>query len=173
MNHTLRNAMLALVAASFVAICTTYADAARYQAETKYGRAADNKIFAQILVSNMKANNPELLAMGLHAVVPGTKEQKIIACTDDSIGKPDSSGDIEVTTLGKTVIISNTLGEAKRYKILTPLKDVHGATIGMAVFSFKRDENIDMVKALAIGLAFVDQLAARIQSLPDLFQSTE
>jgi hypothetical protein len=161
------------VAVCRIAVSAMNADPAAVRPTPKFGKAAENKIYAQVLVNEMKAHNPELLAMGLHAVAPGTKDEKMIACTDDSIGKTDSASDLEVPSLGKTVIVPGALGEAKRYKILTPLKDAHGNTVGLVVFSLIRNENVDMLKALAIGLALSDELSARIETLAGLFRPAE
>src|SRR3954463_15823522 len=60
----------------------------------KYGRAADNHIRAQQLVTEIMAANPGLVAAGLHCVPPGGDKQVIIASTLDVIGKPSDPEDI-------------------------------------------------------------------------------
>jgi hypothetical protein len=171
--HRLTNHRFALFLASLLAVNGRAAVASPAKAPPHYGSASENHVFAQILVNELKAGNPELLAMGLHAIPPGSKDEKMIASTDDSIGKLDSAADREVPASGKIVIAPGVLGGIKRYKVLLPLKDAHGNTIGLAVYSIRRDESIGPIKALAVSLAFNDQVGSRVPELAALFKPTQ
>src|SRR5437870_1528065 len=76
-----------------------------------WGKAADNKIFAQTLINEALAGNPNLYTATLHAVAPGAKGAKdympqgyftMIAGNFNRMGKKDSPEDIEVATENKT-----------------------------------------------------------------------
>ena len=44
-----------------------------------WGKAADNKIYAQQLVNELMAKYPELVVVGLHLTAPGAKAETMIA----------------------------------------------------------------------------------------------
>src|SRR4051794_3482185 len=72
-----------------------------------WGKAADNRILAQRLVNEQMAKHADLLVFGLHAIAPGAKEQTMIACNLDRIGKKDDDDDVAVVTERKIILVPN------------------------------------------------------------------
>jgi hypothetical protein len=133
-------------------------------------KAADNKIFAQKLVNEVMAANPDLMAIGLHAIPPGGTNQVVIAQTDDIIGKKDSAGDLEVTNLDQAKIYPATLGGKPRMKVMIAWHDGAGRKIGLAVLSFKPGEGVTALSAHIKAAKILDGLAVKIPNLAALFQ---
>ncbi len=136
------------------------------------GKAADNKIYAQALVNGLMARHPELVVVGLHAIAPGTKEEKMIATNLDRIGKKDDDDDIAVATERKTICAPN-LTDPHKFEVQVPMHDTSGAVIGAIGFVFKYNAGDDEVKLHAKAVAMRDALAKRIASLADLFKTAD
>jgi hypothetical protein len=133
----------------------------------KYGLAADNKIFAQALVTKIMAANPTLLTAGMHCVPPGGDAQKIIASTLNVIGKPSDPPDVEVGAQGFTHLNPNL--KIPKLGVMLPLHDKSGKIIGALALAFKYREGEDQVKYLAEATAIRDRVATEIPRLADLF----
>lgn len=130
----------------------------------KYVRAADNHIYAQKLVTEIMAVNPELLSAGLHCVPPGGDKQAIIASTLNVIGKPSDPEDI---LHGSTIISPSA--KAPKLGIMLPLHDRTGKEIGSLALQFKYQPGDDQIKAFATATAIRNHVAAQIPKLADLF----
>lgn len=106
-------------------------------AEPVLGKAAENKIHAQVLVNQQAAKpaNKDLAILGLHAVPPEGGEQRMIACNLDRIGKADSEDDKIVFRQQKTFVFAK-LSQPGVFEVMTPIKDATGNVIGMAVFVY-------------------------------------
>jgi hypothetical protein len=137
------------------------ADAARYRL------AADNHIYAQQLVAEIMAANPNLLTAGVHCVPPDSDRQSIIASTLNVIGKPSDPEDI---LRGSTTISPNL--KVPKLGIMLPLHDRSGKEIGSLGLAFKYQAGEDQVKYLAEATAIRDRVAQRIPTLADLFNPT-
>ncbi|MDB6168399.1 MAG: Pyrrolo-quinoline quinone beta-propeller repeat-containing protein [Verrucomicrobia bacterium] len=135
-------------------------------------KAADNRIFAQKLVNDIMAANPELMAIGLHAIPPGGKDQVVIAQTDDIIGKKDSAGDLDVTHQDQVKIYPSTLGGKPRMKVMIAWHDGGGRKIGLAVLSFKPGEGVTALSAHIKAARILEDLGAKVPNLEALFQPT-
>jgi hypothetical protein len=133
----------------------------------KYGLAADNKIFAQALVTKIMAANPTLLTAGMHCTPPGGEAQKIIASTLNVIGKPSDPEDVQVGREGVTHVFPNL--KVPKLGIMLPLHDRSGQAIGALALAFKYREGEDQVKYFAEATAIRDRVAKEIPTLADLF----
>lgn len=141
--------------------------ASRSAEAPNYGHAGDNHIFAQQLVREIMAANPDLLAAGLHCVPPGGGRQAIIASTLNVIGKLSDPEDV---LHGGTTLMPSPKGP--KLGIMLPLHDRTGKEIGSLALQFKYPAGADQVKCLATATAIRDQVATRIPALADLFAPT-
>ncbi len=138
-----------------------------------WGKAADNKIYAQQLVNRTMAAHPELLVIGMHATKPGTTGQRMIASNLDRIGKHDDDDDIGVATEHKTICAPN-LKETFKFEVLMPLKVASGQVLTAAIgFVFKYKAGDDEVKMHAKAVAIRDDLAKQTPSFEALFAPVE
>lgn len=145
----------------------TLGSTALHAADNKYGLAADNRIRAQTLVTEIMAANPELLTAGMHCVPPGGQAQTIIASTLNVIGKPSDPPDVDVGTHGETIISPNL--KIPKLGIMLPLRDRAGKEIGALALAFKFPAGADQVACFAKAKAIRDQVAKKIPALSDLF----
>jgi hypothetical protein len=141
-----------------------------FGADPVLGKPADNKIFAQKLVNGLMAKYPELVVVGLHATVPGAKDETMIATNLDRVGKVDDDDDIAVATEHKTILAPN-MKDPTKFEVQVPLKDTAGNFIGAAaglVFKYKAgDDEVQLhIKALKIR----DELAAKTPDLAALLK---
>jgi len=139
-------------------------------ADPSWGKAADNKIYAQTLVNDVMANHPELVVFGVHATAPGSKDEALIACNLDRIGKKDDDDDIAVATEGKMIMAPN-LKDPNKFEVQLPLLDVQGRVVGSTGFVFKYHAGQDVVKLLKRALSIREDLAKKISDQKTLFQT--
>jgi hypothetical protein len=144
--------------------------AAAPSAEPTYGKAADNKIYAQQLVKELVARNPDLGGAGLHAIPPGGKDYEIIAQLRDLIGKKSSADDVDVINRDATKIYPFVIDGSPRFSALAPLRDRAGNIIGLAVLSFHRRPGVDKLTVHTRLEAMLAELAARIPDQAALFK---
>ncbi|MDB6093484.1 MAG: hypothetical protein JWM32_1046 [Verrucomicrobia bacterium] len=137
-----------------------------------YGKAADNKIYAQQLAIETVAANPDLGGIGFHAVAPGSRDYTIIAQLRDLIGKRSSPADMEVIKRDQTLIYPGPIEGSPRIASLNPLRDSSGRIIGMVVFSFKQGPGVDKLSVHVRSVALVNQLAEKIPDAAALFNPT-
>jgi hypothetical protein len=137
------------------------------RAADKYGLAADNKIYAQTLIKQIMAANPDLFSAGMHCVPPGGDAQAIIASTLNVIGKRSDPPDVEVGTQDETIISPNL--KVPKLGIMMPLHDRSGKEIGAFALAFKYHAGEDQVKFLAAATAIRDRVAQQIPALAALF----
>lgn len=140
--------------------------ASRAIAAGPYGLAAENRIYAQVLVNQLKSKNPDLISVGMHCTPPGSRIQTIIASTLNVIGKPSDSPDIGVGLRGETIISPNL--KIPKLGIMMPLRDSSGREIGALALAFKFQARGDQVALLGKATAIRDQVATQIASLADL-----
>jgi hypothetical protein len=157
---TIATAML--VALTFSRMTSAVADAA-------LGKAADNAIYAQMLVNECVATHPELVVVGMHAVKPGAKESTMIAANLDRIGKRDDEDDLAVARERKTILAPN-LKDPTRFEVAVPLRDASGKVIGSLSTVFKYGAGDDEVKMHATAVAIRDDLAKKTPNLAALFK---
>ena len=130
------------------------------------GKAADNAIYAQALVNQTMAANPDLVVVGLHAILPGASNETMFASNLDRIGKKDDD-DIAVATERKTILAPN-LKDPGRFEVQVPMKDAGGDIIGAIGLVFKYHAGDDEVRLHVRALAIRDALARQIPSLADM-----
>jgi hypothetical protein len=137
-----------------------------------WGKAADNHIFAQTLVTKVMSEYPELLVVGLHAVKPGAKGETMIATNLDRIGKVDDDDDIAVANEHKTICAPN-LTDPHKFEVQVPLKDSAGNFLGASAgFVFKYTLGDDEVALHAKALAIRDEIAKATPNLEALLAPT-
>jgi hypothetical protein len=137
--------------------------------DPSWKKAADNKIFAQTLADDALKSHSDLFVVGIHSNLPGTKDERMIACTLDRVGKVDDDDDKAGAVDGKTVLAPNQT-EPNKFEILMPLKDKAGDRIGAVAFVFKYKQGDDEVKLLAKATKIRDGFAAKLNSGDDLFK---
>ena len=87
---------------------------------------------AQALVESIVAQNHDITLLGVHTMVPGTKDNVIVACNDHGrLGKPSSKGDMAL--IGKPKIVVAKLPAKKVYEVSMSLSDAQGKAVGMFV----------------------------------------
>jgi len=155
---------LSLLAAGFTP------QAAVPSAPPAYGKAADNKIYAQQLVSELVARNPDLGGAGLHAIPPGGTDYEIVAQLRDLIGKKSSADDLDVINRDATKIYPFVIDGSPRFSALAPLRDRAGNVIGLAVLSFHRRPGVDKLTVHTRLEAILAELATRIPDRSALFR---
>lgn len=164
MKNSLRLAVLLLTISSVCLVALRAQDAAA----ANWGKAADNKIYAQKLVNELMAKNPDLLVVGFHAIKPGEKDQKMIATNLDRVGKDDDDDDKAVVIERKTICVPNAK-EANKFEVQVPMKDATGAIIGAYGFVFQYRAGDDEVEMHRKAIVLRDGLAKKIPNLAALF----
>lgn len=134
-----------------------------------YGKAADNKIYAQQLVNEMMAENPDLGGAGIHAIPPGKKAYEIVAQTRDLIGKKSSEDDTEVIDRDAVKVYPFVVLGSPRFSALATVKDSSGNIVGMAALSFKRVPGVTLLTVHARVQTMMIQLSAKIPNQAALF----
>jgi len=162
-KHPLPSALLASAAALIAAI--------PLRAAEPMGKAADNHIFAQTLVNDTMAQNPDLVILGLHGIAPGAKEETMLASTLDRIGEKDDDEDL-VVVKEQEIVLARSLTEPWKFKVHLPLKDASGKIVGLAAVIFKYQEGKDETYYCGRALAVRDSIAKRMPSFEDLFKPT-
>lgn len=136
-----------------------------------YGKAADNKIYAQQLVNEVMAAYPELGSIGFHVIPPGQKEYEIVAQQLDLIGKKSSADDLEVIERDAVKIYPWVIQGMPRFSALAALRDRSGTIIGMAALSFKRGQpGIDKLTVHTRLVAILSEVALKIPNREALFR---
>ncbi|PYQ51078.1 MAG: hypothetical protein DMF78_14115 [Acidobacteria bacterium] len=139
------------------------------RAEERYGKAADNRIYAQSLVNEILAHHRNLLWAGMHGVAPGSEEHTIIASTLDVIGKKDEDSDVLVATEGRSTLVPNL--EQSKLGVMLPLRDASGHRIGALALAFKYPSpDASEARLFLKATAIRDRVARRIQAVSDLFR---
>ena len=174
MSHP-RAFLAALVTAALLAgTAPLSAQPAIAPAEPPLGKAADNRIYAQQLVNDLLAANSDLLAVGLHAIPPGSTEYVIVAHLRDLIGKKDSEVDVEMIKNEQTVIGAETTGytTTPRMVVHETLRDSQGRSIGLAVLSFRLAPDTTKLSAHVRSDALLQALSHKIPDAAALFRPT-
>jgi hypothetical protein len=156
-------AVLAVIAACVVL------SPAGVRAEERYGRAADNRIYAQSLVNDILAHDRDLLWAGMHGVAPGSDQHTIIASTLDVIGKKDEDSDVLVATEGRSNLVPNL--KQQKLGVMLPLRDASGQRIGALALAFKYPSaDVNEARLFLKATAIRDRVAKRIPAFSDLFR---
>lgn len=139
--------------------------------DPSWRKAADNHIFAQQLVNDELRRSSDLLVIGIHADLPGTKDERMIACNLGRVGKVDDDDDKAGAIDGKTVLAPNP-EDPGRFEILIPLHDKAGDRIGAIGLVFKYHAGESLVHLLKRAIEVRDGFARRLNSADDLFRPT-
>ena len=166
-----RFSALSAIAAASLCLGASSLRADEAPTDPSWRKAADNHIFAQTLVNDTMAANPDLVVIGLHAVAPGAKDETMIATNLDRVGKKDDDDDVAVATERKTILAPN-LKDSSRFEVQVPLKDSSGAIVGAIGLVFKYHAGDDEVALHVKALAIRDNIAKQVSGLADLFKPT-
>ncbi|GAA4504665.1 hypothetical protein [Gluconacetobacter tumulicola] len=124
---------------------------------------------AQTLVQQIAMRHDDMVLLGVHATVPGSKNNVIIACNDQArIGKPSSKGDLAL--IGKPKIMVARLPQKNVYEVAMTLNDAQGRTVGMMVDQMRLNAVPDEVEALRRALEVRSELEKNIPSEGALFE---
>ncbi|MDD3180564.1 MAG: hypothetical protein PHQ04_09455 [Opitutaceae bacterium] len=137
--------------------------------DSGWTKAADNRIYAQSLVNEAMAKNPDLVVIGIHASRPGSDDQRMVATNLDRVGKEDDEDDKSAARLNKTVLVPNPT-DPTRFEVLMPMEDSSGNVIGAAGFVFKYRKGDDQVKLLIKATSLRNEFAKKIKTKADLFK---
>jgi len=143
--------------------------AADEPSDPSWRKAADNHIFAQQLVNDELSKSPDLIVIGVHADLPGTKDERMIASNLDRIGKRDDDDDKAGAIDGKTVLAPN-LTEPGKFEILIPMLDKSGDIIGAIGLVFKYQKGDSQLALLKRATEIRDEFAQQLDSAADLFR---
>ena len=143
----------------FMATCTS-----RLWAQEQDGK----KSFGQRLVDHVAAKHrPQLIYLGLHGVIPHSKNSVIFASTDSGkIGKKSSCADLHVVEKGIPVMEM----KGKSTTVLERLLDSSGHTVGLIVVGFDFTEGQE-AQAAKLGKEIGEELAQQIPSKSKLFET--
>jgi hypothetical protein len=86
------------------------------------------KIYAQYLVDEVAAKNPDLLIIAMHVTPPKATENIIIASNIGRIGKVGDEDDMRIINTGKTNL--EVSEDGGRFEVALVLQDISGQTIG-------------------------------------------
>jgi hypothetical protein len=165
-----------------LALCSMGAVSAEAQAfnpptHAPWGAPADNKILAQKLVNELMRANPDIYSLGLHAVPPGSTAkpgdlgQIMVAQTFQRIGAPDGGADLDVVKLDQVRIYPAEQDGKKLMRVMVPLRDGHGAIIGLTVILFNMSPSMTPVTAHRRTNEILARLAAKLPDQASLFTS--
>jgi len=139
---------------------------------TPEGKAANNHIFAQQVVNEIMADNPDILAFALHSSLPGEKPgtpaQFCVASSMDLIGLKDEPGDVAVAAKDQLNIGLAPLGKITRLKVAVAFRSAAGQILGFCMISFP--SKVDKLTAHARTLAILEILARKFPDQASLFK---
>jgi YVTN family beta-propeller protein len=141
-----------------------------YFNNTAIGSQAASRTNAQALVDNVIGSYPQLMVLGMHAVVPGQDTSTIIASNIGRIGKKDDEDDL--IAFKKDTPVFEAVKEKHRYEVLIPMRQNDGKAIGVLGVVFKwngEDEKTFLTTATRIR----DDMQHKIKSLSYLLQSAD
>jgi hypothetical protein len=124
------------------------------------------KIYAQELVDQVAARNPELLVVVMHVTPPKSETNVIIASNIGRIGKVGDEDDLRVIDTGKPNLEVGHGGE--RYEVELALRDVSGATLGALGLVWPYRQGQDRAPFEAKASKIRDALARRILNTANL-----
>ncbi len=127
--------------------------------------------FAQRLIVDVKARHSEIVKLGLHATLPSTNDNVIIAnVTPSKNGKKSSAVDME--KLAKNKPIAERIDKDKIYDLLIPVTDAKGGDLGQGfvVMEVPFTQASSEAEALKIGVAIRDEIQKSIPSKNALYQ---
>ena len=124
------------------------------------------KIYAQELVDQTLAKNPDLLIAVMHATPPKAKDNVIIASNIGRLGKLADEDDLRVITTGKSNLEVNSAGN--RFEVELVLRDVVGENIGALGLVWPYREGLDKAAFEKKAEKIRDALARRILNTANL-----
>lgn len=130
---------------------------------------ADNHIYAQQVVNETMAKNPDLLVIGIHANLPGTKDERMVATNLPRVGKVDDDDDKGAAQENKTVLAPNQT-KPEEFEVLMPLHDSSGNTIGAVGLVYKYKKGEDQRKLLDKATKIRDDFAKKFKTADDMFK---
>lgn len=127
------------------------------------------KIYAQELVDQVVARNPDLLVVAMHVTPPEKSANVIIASNIGRIGKPSDEDGMRVIETGKPIFEVTQGGE--RYEGDLVMRDVTGETIGALCLVWPYMAGQDRAPFEKRALKIRDALAHRILNIANLMDA--
>jgi hypothetical protein len=125
--------------------------------------------YAQKLALQIMAEHREVHKIGIHATLPNSSDNVIIAANiPTKIGKKSSAKDMQLLTTGKPQ--ATKVDKDNIYDLLIPLSDKTGAAVGFVVMEIPLTDAKDKDDALQKGVAIRNEMQKQISSKEQLFQ---
>jgi hypothetical protein len=122
--------------------------------------------YAQHLVDVTIAAHPDVVVLAIHAVLPGARDNTIVASNIGRIGKPADPDDMRVITTLKPNLAVNKAGD--RYEVELPLYDASHRLLGALGTVFAYHPGADKAAMAAAATAIRDGLSRRISHQKNL-----
>ena len=124
--------------------------------------------YAQDLVDAAARRHPELLAVDLHAMLPGATQSAIVASTLPArLGHPSDIDDIAVFRSGQPRVEINHRGD-QNVEVAVPLFDIFKQTIGSVEFTLRYVPGTDEAALVEQASQYRDEMSRRILDLASL-----
>jgi hypothetical protein len=172
---------IALTVGGFLALGAATSWAA--DAPAKNWTPPAQKIYGQKLSDETMAKHPELLSVTLHGVPPGMTDvyTMFAGSFPERIGNPDDPDDIDVSKKGITIVDprwNRTKDNPKKFVILMPMRDAHGANVGLVVYAYKNPPanphtSAEELAFLKKATVLRDELAKKIPNYNALFDAAK
>ncbi len=136
----------------------------------QFDSSVPTKTYAQALVDETLAANPEIIVMALQATPPSGGKDVIVASNIGRIGKRADSGDLSVIATGTPKLAVNETGD--RFEVEMQLHDQSGKTVGAlsTVYAYKPSDDRDMLRQKSeVIRAMIEK---RIPSAEKLFEAS-
>jgi len=137
--------ILSLLALLGLFSVVAHAQTAPAPAKKKNWTAPAQKIYAQALADRILKEHPELISVTLQGNPPGAAKDvytMFAGSFPERIGNACGPDDVDVILKGITIIDPRwrrTNDPAKKFVILTPLRDKTGENVGLLVLAYKND----------------------------------
>lgn len=141
----------------------------------KNWQAPAYKTLGQSLVDKLMSENPGLLSVTFHGLVPGSENtySMFAGSFPDRVGKVSADDDIMVIKSGFTIIDPRYKKNdpERKFLVLVPLRDAGNQNVGCIVFAFKNPANSGGTEAsyLSQANALRDGIQAGIPGHAELF----
>ena len=126
------------------------------------------KSYAQELVDQVLARNPQLLVVTLRTATPELPNYPIVASNIGRLGKIADAGDMPIIADGKMVV--ETTPDGERLKVGLPLHEINGNNIGALRLQFALRAGADKAALEKAAIQIRNAMARRILSAESLVE---
>ena len=154
--------------AAIVVLCVPLLSAAAAAPAKGQAGALPVKSYAQELVDQVLARNPQLLTVTLRTTTPELPNYPIVASNIGRLGKVADASDMPIIVDGKTLV--ETTPDGKRLKVGLPLQDINGSNIGALRLQFALRAGADKAALEKAAVQIRSTMARRILSAESLVE---